>query len=78
LIRQRSVLDRYEKYREVACKQVERERKRQRAARSEESPEKWLATLGATELRVLLARVPHAALRKQKPRAHGWLGNESR
>ena len=67
VIPQRSVLDRYEQEREVARKGVERERKRHRAARPEEWPEEWLATLGEAELRALLTRVPHAVLRKLKP-----------
>jgi hypothetical protein len=67
VIRQRSALDRYEQEREVTRKAVGRERKRHRDARSEESPEEWLPTLGEAELRALLTRVPHAVLRKLKP-----------
>jgi hypothetical protein len=78
VIRQRGVLDRSENECEVACKGVERERKRNRDARSEEPLEEWLATLGEAELRALLTRVPHAVLRKLKPRAPGRLGIESR
>ena len=78
VIRQRSVLDRSEKDWEVAHKEVERERKRNRDARPEEPPEEWLATLGEAELRALLTRVPHAVLRKLKPGAPGGTGDESR
>jgi hypothetical protein len=67
VIRQRSVLDRHEKDWEVARKGLKRERTRQRAARSEEPPDAWLATLGEAEPRALLARVPHAVLRKLRP-----------
>jgi hypothetical protein len=67
VIRQRSVLDRYEKEWEVAREGVERERKRNRIARSEEPPDAWLAALREAELRALLTRVPHAVLRKPKP-----------
>ena len=66
-IRQRSVLDRYEQEREVARKEVKRGSKRWRATRFVESPEEWLATLRKAEPRALLARVPHAVLRKLKP-----------
>jgi hypothetical protein len=67
VIRRRSALDRYEQEREVTRKAVGRERKQHRDAKSEESPEEWLATLGDAERRALLTRVRHAVLRKLKP-----------
>jgi hypothetical protein len=64
LIRQRGVLDRYEGEWEDARKEVERERRRKPKSVPEESPERWLATLGEVELRALVARIPQAVLRK--------------
>jgi hypothetical protein len=64
LIRQRSVLDRYEVEWEHARKEFERERRRKSKTVPEESAKTWLATLGEVELRALVARIPQAVLRK--------------
>ncbi len=64
VIRQRSVLDGYQKEWDAAREEVEREREQNLASTSEQPPDAWLATLGEPELRALLARVPYAVLRK--------------
>ena len=64
VIRHRDVLDQYEAEWDDARKEVGRERKRKKSAPPAESLETWIATLGEAELRDLLARVPHAVIRK--------------
>src|SRR5277367_6789237 len=63
LIRQRGPLDQYESAWEDACKKVERDRRRKPKTALEESPETCLAALSDTELRTLVARIPHAVVR---------------